>query len=203
MALLAKNLAPVSAPTPAAATAPPQGEPPPSLPPSPAHSDGADAPPVAPTVPPAAPPAAPPAVARQPSLAALTQIPPAGHPAGGGKRWVRLTCNGCHAKLRAQIPLSAKRISTTCTACRKTLQAVVPAAAAMSGAQTLGQSGRARHLAGEAERTSSHEMKSSAAPRATCSCAPHVRKVLVQHPTGRLEQLIETLQRRLQAPTAA
>eukprot|EP00964_Phaeocystis_antarctica_P075866 scaffold46875_cov65-Phaeocystis_antarctica.AAC.5 len=76
----------------------------------------------------------------------------------------------------------------------------------MSGAQTLGQSGRARHLAGEAERTSSHEMSSaaSAAPRAICSCAPHVRKVLVQHPTGRLEQLIETLQRRcVQAPTAA
>ena len=42
MALLAKNLAPVSAPTPAAASAPPQGEPPPALPPSPAHSDGAD-----------------------------------------------------------------------------------------------------------------------------------------------------------------
>ena len=44
MALLAKNLAPVSGPAPAAAAQPPQGEPPPSLPPSPAHSDGADAP---------------------------------------------------------------------------------------------------------------------------------------------------------------
>ena len=72
MALLAKNLAPVSAPTPAAASAPPQGEPPPSLPPSPAHSDGADAPPVAPSVPPAAPPAAPPAI---PPVAASAAAP--------------------------------------------------------------------------------------------------------------------------------
>ena len=64
---------------------------------------------------------------------------------------MRLTCNGCHAKLRAQIPLSAKRITTKCTSCGKQLQAVVPAAAAKSGAQTLGQSGRARHLAGAAE----------------------------------------------------
>jgi len=30
-----------------------------------------------------------------------------------------------------------------------------------------------------------------------------MEQVLVQHPTGRLEQLIETLQRRLQASTAA
>ena len=49
---------------------------------------------------------------------------------------MRLTCNGCHAKLRAQIPLSAKRITTKCTSCGKQLQAVVPAAAAKSGAQT-------------------------------------------------------------------
>ena len=199
---------------PAPSVPPPAGHPPPSLPPSPAHSEADETMPMAP-VPPqaaagagaAATGAAPAAMAdaaatpatclpcSAPSSAApplATLAPPAQQPA---TRCVRLTCTGCQTKLKAQIPLHVKRITTSCTACKRQLTAVVQSAAQTSGAQSVGQSGRARHLAGELERTSSHEPGAGAfGAERKCACAPCTRRVLVQHPMQQLQRLIDELQ---------
>ena len=64
-----------------------------------------------------------------------------------------------------------------------------------TGGQSHGQSGRARHMAGELERTSSHEPGSLVRlGERKCACAPCARRVLVQHPVQQLQELIDRLQ---------